>query len=202
MARALTRKTHRIFANKKGYARTQDLRAAGLHTTQIKKLANEGQIVKIKRGLYKATEHPMQDGEELVDASEIVPNGVICLLSALSFHGLTTYQPWEHYVAIHRDSAKPTLPDYPPIRIIYFSEAQYRIGITNVEVHGHHVKIYDAEKTLCDCARYRNKLGKDIVKESFRSYFQRPRRNVDKLMDYAKKTRIQSIVTQYAEVLL
>ena len=202
MAKALTRKTNRIFANMKGYARTRDLTAAGLHTAQIKRLENEGQIIKIKRGLYKAAEHPIDDGEELVDVSKIVPNGVICLLSALSFHGLTTYQPWEHYVAIHRDAAKPTLPDYPPIRIIYFSDAQYRIGITDVDVHGHQVKIYDAEKTLCDCARYQNKLGKDIVKESFRSYFNRPGKNVDKLMEYAKKTRVQSIVAQYAEVLL
>lgn len=202
MAKTLIRKANRIFANSNGYARTRDLAAAGLHTTQIKRLENEGQIIKIKRGLYKTTECPIHDGEELIDVSKIVPNGVICLLSALSFHELTTYQPWEHYVAIHRDASKPTFPDYPPIRIIYFSDAQYRMGITDIDIHGHQVKIYDAEKTLCDCARYQSKLGKDVVKESFRSYLNHPGKNVDKLMEYAKKTRVQSIVAKYAEVLL
>ena len=202
MAKTLTQKTNRIFANNNGYARTRDLTAAGLHSSQIKRLENEGQIIKLKRGLYKAAEYPMGDGEELVDVSKIVPNGVICLLSALAFHELTTYQPWEHYVAIHRDAAKPTLPYYPPIRIAYFSEAQYSIGTIGIDIHGHQVKIYDAEKTLCDCARYQNKLGKDVVKESFRSYFNRPGKDVDKLMEYAKKTRVQSIVAQYAEILL
>ncbi len=88
------------------------------------------------------------------------------------------------------------------IRIVYFSEAQYLIGTIGIDIYGHQVRIYDAVKTLCDCARYQNKLGKDIVKESFTSYFNRPGKNVDKLMEYATKTRAQSIVAQYAEVLL
>lgn len=202
MPHALTQRFTTVFKNNKGYARTRDLTMAGIHTTQIKRLEDEGRIFKIKRGLYRLAEDTMESDEELVDISKIVPNGVICLLSSLSYHGITTYQPWEHYVAIHRDAAKLILPEYPPIRILFFSDVQYRVGQMEVDIHDHMVKMYDLEKTLCDCARYQNKIGKDVVKEGFKVYLSRRNKHVDKLLDYARQTRVESVVSQYVEVLI
>lgn len=194
-------RAHKIFEDGNGYARTRELTAGGVHTSQIRELQDEGYIYEIKRGLYQWSDYIIESNQELVEVSKIVPNGVICLLSALSYHGLTTHQPRENYVAIHRDATRHTLPDYPPIRLFYFSDSQYRVGITETTLSGHQVKIYDAEKTLCDVVRYRNKIGQDIVRESLKEYFDQPNVNVEKLMDYARKTGVFSIISQYMEVL-
>jgi predicted transcriptional regulator of viral defense system len=191
-----------VFQQNKGYANTSDLTSIGVHTATIKRLEDEGHIYKVKRGLYRWADYDMDHDGEWVDVSKIVPNGVVCLLSALSYYELTTYQPWEHYIAIHRDDAKIQLPDYPPIKLLYFSESQYREGIIELDLNGHKVKIYDMEKTLCDCARYQNKIGTDIVKESFKAYFKRRNKSIEKLIDYAQKTRVKSVVSKYVEVLL
>lgn len=202
MKASLYSQTRNLFLGNKGYASTKELTAAGIHTSHIRALKDEGVILKIKSGLYRWADYEMDQHEELVDVSKMVPNGVLCLLSALSFYELTTYQPWKYYVAVHRDSAKVQLPKYPPIQLMYFSNTPYREGIDHLKINGHEVKIYNPEKTLCDCARYRNKIGIDLVKESFKAYVQRPDKNVEKLMYYADKTRAKSVVLHFVEVLL
>jgi predicted transcriptional regulator of viral defense system len=191
-----------IFEANQGYAQTGDLTSRGIHTAHIKKLEEEGQIIKLKRGLYRWNGEVGEAYDEWVDVSKLIPQGVICLLSALSFYELTTYQPWQYDVAIHRNGTRITLPDYPPIRLFYFSDAQYHLGIVNQNMNGHQVPMYDVEKTLCDAARYRNRIGVDIVKESFKRYVQRRDKRIDKLLDYARQTRVTSVVERYLEVLL
>lgn len=202
MKEALFNQIVTLFKQNKGYANSYQLTNLGVHTATIKRLEGDGRIIKIKRGLYRWADYDMDPDKEWIDVSKIVPNGVICLLSALSYYELTTYQPWEHYVAIHRDDTRNHLPDYPPIKLVYFSESQYQLGMVELALDAHKIKIYDIEKTLCDSARYQNKIGTDIVKESFKTYFKRPGMNIDKLIDYAKKTRVKSVVKKYAEVLL
>lgn len=169
----------------------------------IRRLVDEGDLIRIKQGLYrKADVHQKFGLDELVEASKLVPKGVICLLSALSHYELTTYNPWEHYIAIPRDSKKPRLPDYPPIKIIYFSENQYQTGITETDIEGIKVNIYDREKTICDIVRYRDRLGMDIAKEGLQNYVQSPNKNIGKLMMYAEKLRIRTVLHAYLEVLI
>lgn len=192
-----------LFQQQNGIARTKDIVRLGITTYIIRKLVDKGDLIRIKQGLYRKADFQQKYGnDEFVEASKLVPKGVICLLSALSYYELTTYNPWEHYIAIPRDSKKPKLPDYPPIKIIYFSENQYKTGITETEIEGVNVNIYDREKTICDIVRYRDRLGMDIAKEGLQNYLQSPHKNINKLMIYAEKLRIRTVLQTYLEVLI
>ncbi|PLR84695.1 type IV toxin-antitoxin system AbiEi family antitoxin domain-containing protein [Bacillus sp. V33-4] len=195
-------KIENIFERQKGFAKTKDFINEGISNYYIRKLEAQGDIIRIKQGLYRHSKYEGEQQDEIVEVSKIIPKGVICLLSALAYHGLTTYNPWEYQVAIYRGAKKPTLPNYPPIKIIYFSETQYQYGIDEIEIDGNKVKIYNREKTICDIIRYRKKIGIDIMKEGLRNYLQRPEKNLTKLVDCAEKLRIKTVLLKYLEVLL
>lgn len=195
-------KIQNIFERQKGFARTKDFLNVGISNYYIRKLEAQGEIIRIKQGLYRHAKYVGNQYDELVEISKIIPKGVMCLLSALAYYELTTYNPWEYQFAIFRGAKKPSLPDYPPIKIFYFSETQYYYGIDEVEIDGNKVKIYDREKTICDIIRYREKIGIDIMKEGLRNYLQRPERNITKLVECAKKLRIKTVLLKYLEVLL
>jgi len=191
-----------LFFKNKGYATTKEISGKGINRYYISNLEKAGIISKIKKGLYKWGEYDFQYNFELVDVFKIVPQGVLCLTSALAYYDLTTLNPWQYEIAIERDR-KVAIPEYPPIKLVYFSQKQLKTGISNVEIEGHHlIKIYDIEKTICDCVRYRNKIGIDIVKEGINEYIKRKDRNFNKLMEYAEVCRVQKILKQYLEVLV
>ncbi len=175
---------------------------ADFHSSHLYKLQDEGEISRIKRGLYRWNDDEFNTSTELIEVSNIIPNGVICLLSALSYYDLTTTNPWEYYIAIHRDEHRPKLPDYPPISIFYFADKQFNTGIKEVNIDGSKVKIYDKEKTICDCIRLRNKVGTDVVKEAMQDYLKRKDKNISKLLEYAEVTGVKNIVKRYLEVLV
>ncbi len=192
----------KIFKRNNGYARTKEIVDAGVHKHYLYQLVEDNKISRVKRGLYSWNNHDIDTQKELLEVKKIVPKGVVCLLSALSYYGLTTYNPWEYYIAIHRDDFRPKLPDYPPINIFYFSDRQYNIGMKEISVNGNIIKIYDIEKTICDCIRYRNKIGTDVVKEAINQYIKNKERDIDKLLEYAKITGAQTIIKKYLEVLI
>lgn len=185
----------------KGYLSTKEVVDKGINRYYINLLESVGAISKVKNGLYKWVDYDFQYNFELVDAFKIVSNGVLCLTSALAYYDLTTYNSWQYEIAIER-SKKITLPDYPPIKLIYFSIKQLELGITEVDMDGHPVRIYDKEKTICDCIRYRNKIGIDIVKEGITEYLKRKDKDLNKLMKYAEACRVQKILKEYLEVLV
>lgn len=188
------------FSNK-GYISTKDVERNGINRFYINQLEKLGVISKIKNGLYKWEEYDFQYNYELVDVFKIVPKGILCLTSALAYYDLTTHNPWQYEIAIER-TKKVTLPDYPPIKLIYFSSKQLEVGIIETDIDGHLVKIYDPEKTICDCVRYRNKIGIDIVKEGINEYLKRKDKDFNKLMKYAEVCRVQKILKEYLEVLI
>ena len=136
-----------------------------------------------------------------MDVFKIVPSGVLCLTSALAYYEFTTYNPWQYEIAIER-TKKISLPDYPPIKLVYFSSKQLELGIIEVDIDGHTIRIYDMEKTICDCVRYRNKIGIDIVKEGIKEYLKRKDKDLNKLMKYAEVCRVQKTIKEYLEVLI
>lgn len=192
----------KVFMKNNGYARTQDIIEAGIHTSYLYQLLEEGVISKIKRGLYHWKDYNNSSNEELVSVSKIVPKGVFCLHSALSYYDITTITPSQYHVAIFRNDRKPVLPDFPLINIYYFSKEQYEVGIQEINMDKHKIKIYDIEKTICDCLRYRNEIGMDVVKEALNKYVKRQDKNIDKLLRYADKIGIYNLLTKYLEVLL
>lgn len=192
----------RILEKNHGFARTKDFIRAGISPYYIKKLESIGEIERVKQGVYRWAGENNQPHNEMVEVSKLVPKGVICLLSALSYYELTTYNPWEYHIAIHRADKKPKLPDYPPIKIYYLADAQFNIGIDEVSFDGSVVKIYDREKTICDMVRYREKIGIDLMKEGLRNYLQFPQKNITRLVSYADKLRIRTVLQKYLEVLI
>jgi predicted transcriptional regulator of viral defense system len=185
----------------KGYISTKEIEDKGINRYYISELEKLGLVSRVKAGLYKWGEYDFQYNIELVDVFKIVPKGVLCLTSALGYYDLTTYNPWQYEIAIER-TKKVTVPDYPPIKLVYFSEKQLDLGIVETDIDGHTVRIYDIEKTICDCVRYRNKIGIDIVKEGINEYLKRKDKDLNKLMKYAEVCRVQKILKEYLEVLV
>ena len=151
-----------------GYARMKVLRAAGFQTREISDHVAAGLIERVKPGLYRLAD--LADNAEhagLVDVCRAIPEGVICLVSALDYHGLTTFNPSEVYVAIPH-GGKPPRMHYPPIKPFYFRERFYLPGIEKVSTPAGEIRIYGREKTVCDMFRYRRKLGEEIGRASCR----------------------------------
>ena len=130
---------------------------------------------------------------------KVVPGGVLCLYSAWSHYQLTTQIPQEYCLAIKR-GRKITLPDYPPITLYYWSETAFTLGITNTEIEGFKVRIYDVEKCVCDAVKYRNKIGIDVCTEIIKEYLKRRDRNVSKLMKYASQLRVAKTLRIYLQM--
>lgn len=187
------KKIKKVFKEHGGFARTRDIITAGIHSRDIKRIKDEGKIIRVKRGLYRLSEIPLISNQGFIDLARSVPDGVICLLSALSFYELTTFNPSVISMALCRGRRRPKI-EYPPAEFYYFSTKQFKAGIDKVNIKNHNIKIYSPEKTICDCFRYRSKLGIDTVKEALSNYLKRKDRDLESLLKYAEICRVKSIM--------
>ena len=190
-----------IFKKNYGYAYLKDLKAHGIHTDSIRKLLNEGKIEKIKPGLYKLTDFPMLAHQGMVDACMAIPKAVVCLHSALSYYELTTTVPSMIMVALPRE-AKPPRIQYPPVKIFYFSSQNYKAGIEIVKTESGNFRIYNIEKTIVDCFRYRNRLGEDVAVAGLKNYIHEKKPDLNRLFHYARVGRMYKIIKPYVEALM
>ena len=184
-----------------GILRTKDALRAGIHPRTLYALRDDGSIERLSRGLYRLTSAVPLGNPDLVAVALRAPEGVICLISALAFHELTTQIPHEVYLAIAR-GAEPPRFDYPPVRTFWFSGASFSEGIETHRLDGAPVRIYSREKTIADCFRYRNKIGLDTCLESLRFYKQQRRVDVDALLRFARVRRVSRVLTPYLEAIL
>lgn len=166
---------------------------------QLEKMARSGEITRIKKGVYIDMEHPLFDERILI--SNMYPRAVFCLLSSLSIYGLTTSLPNSHNIALQRNT-KVSVPDYPNIQVYYWGDMSYSLGIIDMEIADHNIKIYNPEKSVCDAIRHRGKIGEDITLEVIKNYMHLPNKDLIKLMQYAKVLRIATITEQYIKPLL
>ncbi len=192
-----------FFKTHSGYARMKDLKQAGFHTRNIRSMLDNGYIEKIKSGFYRLTDIPQTDGIPLsfIDVCKSIPKGIICLISALEYHGLSMINPSEIYVAIP-NSEKPQTIEYPPVKIFYFRERFYDFGIETKKNNHEFVKIYNPEKTICDMFRYRKKLGEDLALEGLKNYLKRKDADINKLREYAKICQVKTILFPYLTAML
>jgi predicted transcriptional regulator of viral defense system len=186
-----------------GYVHMSDLKKNGFHTSEIKNLLDTGELEKVKTGLYRIVDFPDIKNVSIsfIDVSHAIKKGVICLLSALDYHNLTTFNPSEIYIAIPRDSKAPKI-NYPPVQFFYFSEKNYTLGIEEVTTKYGTVRIYDKEKSLCDIFRYRDKLGEDLALEALKMYLKTKDFNIHKLLEYAEICRVRKILSDYIKVII
>ena len=185
----------------KGYARMKEMKASGIHTREILKAVDGGDIVKVKAGLYRLSQLELGESSGLVEVCLAIPKAVICLTSALSFHELTTFVPTAITYAIPRAN-KPIKLSHPPTESFYFSEAQYKAGIENHETKAGNIRVYGVEKTICDSFRFRNKLGEDIAMKGLKTYLRRRKHDLNRLMKFAEICRVKEIITQYAKAIV
>jgi len=192
-----------IFKAHGGFARSKELKQASVHTRDIARLVDEGVLERIKPGLYRMADLPQTNGVPIsfIDVCQAVPTGVICLLSALDYYELTTFNPSEIYVAL-RHSAKLPKIEYPPIRKYFFRDRFYFCGIKEIKTAHGVVRIYNQEKSICDMFRYRNKLGEDIALESLKNYLKRKGADINKLMEYAVQCQVQTVMEAYVKAMI
>ncbi len=184
-----------------GMLRTRDVLAAGIHPRTLYALRDSGHIQQLSRGLFRLVDAPGLAHPDLVTLAIKVPQGVLCLISALAWHQLTTQIPHEISVAIPRGAEAPRL-DYPPVRHFWFSGPAYTEGIETHPVDGVRLRIYSREKTLADCFKYRHRIGLDTALEALKTYVQRGRVNIELLLHYADLCRVKRVITPYLEALL
>lgn len=193
----------RLFA----FARTQSLfRAAevaeqGIHTQWLTRLVQQGVLERVTRGQYRWTEAEVTEHHGLVLAAAAVPRGVICLLSALQFHGLGTQLPHQVWIALDPRARKPAL-SYPPLRVVRFSGPALTAGLEGHRLEGVEVKIYSLAKTLADCWKYRHKIGLDVALEALSDAWQQQRLDLRELDQYARICRVQRVMQPYLEAIV
>jgi predicted transcriptional regulator of viral defense system len=191
----------KYFNGHKGYALMKDMKTRGFQTRDIQKLVKERRITKLKPGVYRLGDVTPGESSGLVEVCLAIPKAIICLSSALAFHELTTFVPTSVSYAIPR-SDKPIKLMYPPTEAFYFSERQYRGGLEHQDTKDGHIRIYGIEKTICDCFRFRNKLGEDIAMEGLKTYLKQRNRDLNRLMKYATMCRVEGILSQYVKAIL
>jgi predicted transcriptional regulator of viral defense system len=187
-------------AREKGVLRPRDLEGVGIAGEYLNKLHAEGVLERPGRGLYRlATAKPSRHSQ-LAEIATRVPRSVFCLLSALDFHGLTTEIPHELWIAIP-EKARPPKIEYPPLRIVQFSEAAYRFGIETHTIDGVEVKIYSAAKTVADCFKFRNQIGLDVALEALRDCWRKKKATSDAIWKAAKVCRMTNVMRPYMEAM-
>lgn len=184
-----------------GTFRVSEAVKAGIHSRTIYSMRDMGLIVCIGRGMYRFADLPTMGNPDLSIVAMKIPKGVICLISALSYHEITTEIPHEVYLALPRGAEPPRL-DFPPLRIFWFGSPAYEEGIEKHAVDDIPMQVYSPEKTLADCFKYRNKIGLDVVLEALKNYRQRKRFKVDELMHYARVCRVEKVIRPYVEATL
>jgi predicted transcriptional regulator of viral defense system len=190
-----------IFENHGGILRTAQALKAGIHPKTLYAMRDSGVLELISRGVFRLSDSPPLSNPDLVTVAARVPSGVICLISALSFHEITTQIPHDVHVALPRGAEEPRL-DYPPIRTYRFTGEAFTAGVDAYDLDGVSISIYSPEKTLADCFKFRNKVGLDTVVEAIRFYRERRSIKVDDLMRYAKICRVHRVMRPYLEAIL
>lgn len=181
-----------------GVLRPRDLERHGIPRESLRRLLRHGHIERVGRGLYTLPDTVVTEHHSLAEACKWVPHGVICLLTALRFHDLTTQNPFEVWMAIDQKARRPR-PGNLPLRIVHLSGPALRSGIEEHEIEGVTVRVYNPAKTVADCFKFRNKIGLDVAVEALRDYRRKRRLGMDEVWRFARICRVAKVMRPYLE---
>ena len=188
------------FVRLAGLVRSRDLAAIGVPRAYLQRLVDRGALVQHARGIYGLSGAPITENHSLAQTCTHLPNGVVCLVSALRFHGITTQLPHEVWIAIERGTWTP-ISTGTKLRIFHFSCDSMTAGIEAHSVEGVRVQVYSVSKTIADCFKFRNKVGLDVAIEALREGWRMHRFTMDELWTYAKVCRVSNVMRPYLEML-
>lgn len=178
--------------------RPRDVEALGIARAFLTRLQRRGLLERRARGVYVLADAPVSEHHSLALAANLVPRGVICLLSALRFHGLTTQDPHEVWMAIDVKARKPSV-EFPVLRIVRFSGRSLAEGIQTHLIESVPVRIYSPAKTVADCFKYRNKIGIDVAIEALWDALRKRKATIDEIHRFAKVCRVANVIRPYLE---
>ena len=195
-------KVQRLLAlvERHGVLHTRDLKPLGVPRQYLRRLSDQGLLVRTGRGIYVAPGAGDTVHLGLAQVAKAIPHAVICLLSALQFHEIGTQSPREVWLALDRRAARPAIT-YPPVRIMRFSGKALTEGVQQRKVGGVCVSVYDPAKTVADCFKYRNKIGLDVALEALRNVRRKRLCSNDELWTYAKVCRVAEVMRPYMEAI-
>lgn len=186
------------YIEKNGIVRHREVEELGLSAVYLNKLHQEGLLDRPSRGIYTLAGAKVDLHQTLLEACKRIPKGVVCLLSALQFHGVTTQLPFEVWLAIGPKAHRPQ-GDLPPVRIVRFSKEALEFGIQKHEIGRVLVHVYSPAKTVADCFKYRNKIGLDVALEALRAVWSAKKASMDELHVAAKVCRVANVMRPYLE---
>ncbi len=183
-----------------GLIRPRDLTARGLPRVALTRLVRQGRLIRIGRGLYTLPDRQTSEHGSLAEVASKYPQGIICLLSALRVHDLTTQSPFEIWLAIPNKGRAPKM-EYPPLRIVRLSGKALTEGIEEHVIDGVTVRVSNVPRTVVDCFKFRNKIGLDVALEALREAWDNKRVSMDDLWRYATLFRVANVMRPYMESL-
>ncbi len=183
-----------------GVVRPRDVEALGISGVYLNKLHGQGLLDRPSRGLYTLADAEPSEHRSLAEVSKRAPRGVVCLLSALRFHDLTTQSPFEVWLAIDEKARRPNIKR-PALRVVRFSGRAFTFGVEVHDVEGVAVRVYTPAKTVADCFKFRNKIGLDVAIEALRDCWREKKATMDDLWEAAKVCRMSNVMRPYMESL-
>lgn len=193
-------KAESIFRKAGGILRTRDALIGGVHPRTLYALRDAGRIEALGRGTYHLVDVPVSEKLDAALVATRSPKAVLCLVSALEWHGLTTQVPREVQIALPPGTRAPR-GQYPKVRAFRFSGPAYREGIERHNVHGLTIKVYGAAKTVADCFKFRNRIGLDVALEALRDGWRTRRFTMDEILRFARICRVERVMRPYLESL-
>ena len=190
-----------VFRERGGVLRTMEAVRLGVHPRTLYAMRDAGVLERLGRGVYRLADLPPFGNPDLVTVALRIPEGVLCLISALAFHEITTQIPHEVYLALKRGAEPPRLK-YPPVHVFWFTGRAFTAGIETHHLDGINVRVYGAAKTVADCFKYRNKLGIDTALEALKLFLRDRKGSPDELMSFARVCRVEKVMRPYIEALL
>ena len=182
-----------IFDQYDGLVRTKQLQEASVAYRSLQKLMEQGYVEKVRYGYYRWIDH--DDFSEAGLIKRLFPDAILCMDTALRYYGYSDRTPKEWHLAVDKYSSRSRFGiDYPYIKPYYLEPLNLEIGLTSGDIDGHIIRIYDKERVICDCLRYRNKMDREIFNKAIRAYIEDPGKNIPKLMEYAELLRVKKVV--------
>lgn len=187
-------------ADKRGILRAKEVEKEGIPRQSLSRLVERGKLVRIGRGLYQRPDHEVTAQHSLAVAAKRVPHATVCLLSSLRFHGLTTQNPLDVWLAIDHKARNPTV-DAVSLRVVRMSGKARTEGIQEHEIEGVTVPIYEAAKTVADCFKYRSRVGLDVALEALGDFHEQGG-SIDTLWHYAEVCQVRTVIRPYMEAIV